>query len=101
MRPIRSSLSCCALSALLAGPVSTKSGAYASTVVAFDTKGNAGGGVFHPANALGAPAPSLTKVHSLGDGGHLTLGFAVTITDGPGADFLVFENGFYVQGQVF
>ncbi|MCL4720590.1 MAG: PEP-CTERM sorting domain-containing protein, partial [Gammaproteobacteria bacterium] len=31
---------------------------------------------------------------SLGNGGSITLGFAVPIADGPGPDFLVFENSF-------
>jgi len=35
---------------------------------------------------------------SLGDGGSVTVGFATEITNGPGDDFVVFENGFYYQG---
>jgi hypothetical protein len=45
-----------------------------------------------PANALGAYS---TSVVSLGNGGAITLGFADAITDGPGDDLAVFENGFY------
>jgi hypothetical protein len=40
-------------------------------------------------------------VHSLGIGGDLTLGFAVPIADGPGADFLVGENPFFVVNTFF
>ena len=67
---------------------------FATRVVQSDTRGGAGGGIFAPTNALGAPAGSLS-VHSLGIGGSLTLGFDVVIVDGPGADFLVSENPFH------
>jgi hypothetical protein len=43
--------------------------------------------------ALGPAGTDTTAVVSLGDGGHITLGFAQPITDGPGYDFAVFENG--------
>ncbi|MBK8978441.1 MAG: hypothetical protein IPM29_21275 [Planctomycetes bacterium] len=66
---------------------------HATRVVAFDEQGRAGGGIFAPPNALGAPDGAL-GVHSLGIGGSLTLGFDVTIQDGPGADLIVFENAF-------
>jgi hypothetical protein len=46
-----------------------------------------------PNNALG-PAGSGSSIVSLGDGGQITLSFPRAITDGPGADFAVFENGF-------
>jgi len=42
-------------------------------------------------NALG---PNDGKVVSLGDGGQITVGFAQPISNGPGPDFAVFENGF-------
>lgn len=64
---------------------------FASHVVAFDDHGQAGGGVFQPGNALGTNDGT---VHSLGNGGSLTLGFGVVITDGPGADLIVAENPF-------
>jgi len=35
---------------------------------------------------------------SLGDGGSITLGFPNVIIDGPGDDFVVFENGFVYNG---
>lgn len=42
-------------------------------------------------------AAGLNGVLSLGDGGTATLTFANPIYNGPGADFAVFENGFYTQ----
>ncbi len=66
---------------------------FASRVVAHDDHGGAGGGIFLPQNALGRP-DGATRVDSLGLGGSLTLGFDVTIVDGPGADLLVAENPF-------
>ena len=48
-------------------------------------------------SALGpadATPSATTPVVSLGDGGQITLSFAQPITDGPGFDFAVFENGF-------
>jgi len=68
---------------------------FATTVVGSVTNGGAGGGVFAPANALGAPGGALA-VHSLGIDGSLTLGFAAPLTDGPGADLIVWENAFQV-----
>ncbi|MBX9791693.1 MAG: hypothetical protein K2Y37_22450 [Pirellulales bacterium] len=47
-------------------------------------------------NALGAANATTgngTPVVSLGDGGQITVAFRWAITDGPGADFAVFENG--------
>ncbi|MGA0867582.1 MAG: hypothetical protein ACO3UM_01490 [Planctomycetota bacterium] len=64
---------------------------FADRVVASDTMGQAGGGIFAPANALGRPDG---RVHTLGIGGFLTLGFDVPIVDGPGADLVVVENAF-------
>jgi hypothetical protein len=89
---------------LLAPPVllAQAKSLFATRVVAFDTRNQAGGGIFVPANALGAPdGTDPLAVHSLGVGGWLTLGFDVVITDGPGADFIVFENSFAVQGRLF
>ena len=48
----------------------------------------------HRRCALGPAGTDTTAVVSLGDGGHITLGFAQPITNGPGADFAVFENSF-------
>lgn len=66
---------------------------FAALVVANHTNGNAGGGIFNPANALGAPGGA-TSVHSLGIGGDLTLAFTPPIVDRPGADLIVGENPF-------
>jgi hypothetical protein len=49
------------------------------------------------ANALGPSDASTSDpgpIVSLGDGGSIKLSFATPITNGPGADFAVFENGF-------
>jgi hypothetical protein len=48
---------------------------------------------------MGDAAASL-DVASLGNGGAITLGFAPSmIVDGPGPDFIVFENPFYAGGE--
>ncbi len=44
--------------------------------------------------ALGFPSTDPTKVISLGDGGYITLTFALPIANGAGPDFAVFENAF-------
>ncbi len=44
--------------------------------------------------ALGPADGNSSHVVSLGDGGQITLSFAHPITNGPGFDFAVFENGF-------
>lgn len=49
-----------------------------------------------PASALGTPDGNVV---SLGDSGVAVLQFAAPITDGPGADFAVFENGFLYAGD--
>lgn len=80
---------------------------FAAQVVSSDTRGNAGGGVFQPLNALSAPQggglnQGSLHVHSLGIQGQLTLGFTVPLRNGPGADLLVAENPFMTSlGQVF
>lgn len=76
---------------------------FASRVAEF--RPGAGGGVYPPSNALGAPegqglhAGSL-HILDLGLEGSLTLGFDVELCDGPGADFIVFENAFYMAGTL-
>ncbi|MBI5363406.1 MAG: hypothetical protein HZA53_09520 [Planctomycetes bacterium] len=65
-----------------------------------------GGGVFVAANALGAPSGGglgngSTNVATLGVGGSLTLGFDLTIANGPGVDFTVCENPFVFAGESF
>jgi hypothetical protein len=48
----------------------------------------------------GGSAQGSTDVASLGDGGSITLGFDGAIVDGPGPDFIVFENPFAVGGNL-
>ncbi|MBI4704721.1 MAG: hypothetical protein HY744_26765 [Deltaproteobacteria bacterium] len=79
---------------------------YASEVVAVQYgPGQAFGRDRMPAVVLGPPhgagccAGSLDVV-SLGNGGAITVGFGPSaIADGPGPDFIVFENAFYVGGD--
>ncbi len=58
-----------------------------------------------PDIVLGPPKAGLKgqgslDVATLGNGGSITLGFAPsTIVDGEGADFIVFENPFYIDGD--
>jgi hypothetical protein len=55
--------------------------------------------VLGPPKGLGETDGSL-DVASLGNGGSITLGFAPSaIVDGPGPDFIVFENAFYVASD--
>jgi len=57
------------------------------------------GPILGPPKGGGARSGSLDVV-SLGDGGHVTVAFAGnTIVDGPGVDFIVFENAFDVGGD--
>lgn len=77
---------------------------FATAVVLFEQ--GAGQGIFEVENVLGAPRGSglgagSLDVLSLGRGGSVVLGFDVTLTDGPGADFTVFENGFESGAGVF
>ncbi len=74
---------------------------FATSVVDYSPGG--GGGIFVAAQSLGGPRGGgalmgSLDVASLGVGGSLTLGFDVTLTDGPGADLTVFENGFFDTG---
>lgn len=100
MRSIRLPVAAAVLGvSAVSAPVVAQS-VFATHVVASDTNGQAGGGIFAPGNALGAPGGAF-DVHSLGAGGSLTLGFALPIANGPGADFLVGENPFFVAGSFF
>ncbi len=80
---------------------------HASGVFSLNNKGQLGGGIFVPSNALGPPSggglgSGSKDVYSLGIGGHLTLGLSVVLTDGPGADFIVSENPFqFNPGESF
>ncbi len=51
--------------------------------------------------ALGPATNDIFDVFSLGDGGRLTLRFADGISDGPGDDFAVYENGFFAPGGFY
>jgi hypothetical protein len=51
----------------------------------------------NPTDVLGSSGTAC----SLGDGGSITLTFAQPISNGPGADFVVFENGFAFNGGVY
>jgi hypothetical protein len=89
---------------VFAGAPAVAQSLFATQVVSY-TQGT-GGGIFVHANILGGPqGGGLTNgsvdVLSLGSGGSVTLGFDVTITDGPGADFSVFENALTFGGAVF
>jgi hypothetical protein len=56
--------------------------------------------VLGPPRGGGCCKGSLDVV-SLGNGGTITLGFERTIVDGPGPDFVVFENPFEFGAQVY
>nr|BAL57449.1 lipoprotein [uncultured Bacteroidetes bacterium] len=66
---------------------------------------------YFPANVLGvicttatplSPCADPCQVVSMGKGGYIALEFNPPLIDGPGADFIVFENAFrYGNGQVF
>jgi hypothetical protein len=83
---------CFAAACLAALPALPAQNPFATRVVSFDDKGQAGGGIFNPNHLLGRPDGS---VHSLGIGGNAVLGFDVVLCDGPGADLIVTENPFY------
>ncbi len=78
---------------------------YATKVVSSKT-GDGGG--FNadklPDIVLGSPQgkgldSGSTDVFSLGNGGEIVLGFDVTVIDGAGVDFIVFENAFRIGGS--
>jgi hypothetical protein len=83
-------------------PVST----YATEVVSFAPGEGAGWGQDHMPDVVlgppdgatnGSPAAKPNEVLSLGAGGEIVVGFDRPIADGPGADFMVFENPFWVR----
>lgn len=79
--------------------------AYAATVEAFEAGDHAGFGQDDlPWVVLGPPDTPASggslDVLSLGVGGEIVLGFGdQEIADGPGADFIIFENAFYIGGD--
>lgn len=81
---------------------------YATSVERFSPGTGAGWGDDHfPEVVLGPPQGALKsgavadadEVLSLGAGGEIVLTFAHDIVDGPGADFVVFENSFWVRND--
>jgi len=68
--------------------------AWATRVLAVNYGENVTAAWQTPDNAIGPATDSVTDVVSLGEGGTITLGFDVTLTDLDGYDFAVFENGF-------
>ncbi len=67
---------------------------HATSVVAINNNGGAGGGIFIPSNLLGPPQG---LVNSLGIGGDAIVGLGVAMRDGAGADLIVLENPFFLQ----
>jgi hypothetical protein len=89
-----------ALSACGGGEPSSEFGPYASKLVDFSPGPGAGFGQDNlPDIVLGPPAGTFDVV-SLGTGGSITVGFEFAIVDGPGPDFVVFENAFVISGTV-
>ncbi len=92
--------------ALLSVSVSVSSPLSASefaTTVAQFTPGPGASASFPASNLLGGPqggglGAGGLHVCVLGDAGSVTVGFNVVVQDGPGADFLAYENGFVVGG---
>jgi hypothetical protein len=79
---------------------------FATHVVAYAPGTSVSPSFADPTRALGGPqglgpGSGSLDIVTLGVGGALTLGFDVTITDGPGADFTVYENGFMFGGGCF
>lgn len=78
--------------------------AFAERVTEFAPGEGAGFGQSRmPGIVLGAPEGAgdmlgSTNVVSLGKGGRICLAMSAPIVDGPGADFIVFENAFFVAG---
>ncbi len=67
---------------------------WATKATSYTPGTNASAPFIDPTQALGPATGVPTDVVSLGDGGSIVLTFATPITDGPGADFAVFENSF-------
>lgn len=73
---------------------------FATSVTSYVQGDISAGGFFNPATILGGPqgqgyAAGSPHVLTLGAGGSVTLGFGVTIADGPGIDLVVAENPFF------
>lgn len=80
----------------------TGSAYFASNIVSFapGTGVTSGVGFGQPSRLLCAPVGG-SDVLSLGAGGTVIAGFDQPIVDGPGTDFITFENGFAVGTSVF
>ena len=90
--------------AALSSPSLFAQNRFATSVVSYNP--GSGPGIFEPSFILGGPqgggiSGGSVHVTTLGNGGDVTLGFDVVLTNGPGADFSVFENGFQFSGGVF
>ncbi len=80
---------------------------YARALESFDPGEGAGVGadalpdvVLGPPDASGGPEQGSLDVVSLGVGGQIVLGFGSRrVIDGPGPDFIVFENAFWIGGD--
>jgi hypothetical protein len=77
---------------------------FATTVVELNFGEDHHPGYADPTKALGGPRGEgdyMGSLHvlSLGKNGDITFGFDVTIKNGPGYDFIVFENPFYIYSQ--
>jgi len=68
--------------------------AWASRVIEYKEGANLSPEWTDTAQALGPAGNDTTAVTSLGEGGSITVGFDVSLHDGEGYDFAVFENGF-------
>lgn len=99
--PGLAAVACATFATLISLPGAARSQSFAHAVAAY----RPGPGVKAPFDdprkalgpALGAGRTSGSlDVVTLGEGGSLSLSFRTPITDGPGADFLVFENSFIV-----
>ncbi|MEM6674840.1 MAG: hypothetical protein AAF726_18475 [Planctomycetota bacterium] len=86
---------------LVSGLTASAQDRFATSIL--DYQQGSGGGIFDPSNLLGGPqgfglGGGALDVLTLGVSGQVTCGFDVTIVDGPGADFTVYENPFVVGG---
>jgi hypothetical protein len=82
--------------------------AYATQVVSYSPGSGSGWGQDHldevvlgPPDGAASPSSAVKRnqVLSLGAGGEIVVGFDAAIVDRPGADFVVFENPFWVRGD--
>ncbi len=93
---------CVLLSVLpLAAQVSCpEAGVFANSVSSYVQGSGANPSFVNPTRLLCAPL-GFSDVLMLGVGGSVTVGFPEAIIDGPGTDFVTYENGFVFGNQVF